>query len=167
MYFQMKPYSPWFNRSFESMLNGLGSSFYDEFESTALHTDICSPIATLRTWSRLNAMEKNELEEEGIQIWHELIASLMPHFVLISVAKHHLAKIKYAKRDEWKTVLTFDKTANGATRKTPYEIKRVSFVVLGSETKFIFGRAAQTPFGLLGNEQANDAGRFIYEMASS
>lgn len=165
-YFQIEPYSPWFNRSFESMLNGLGASFYDKFESTAVHTDICSSIATLRTWSRLNAAEKNELEEEGVRIWHDLVAALKPHLVLISVAKHHLAKINFVKLEEWKTVLTFDKTAKGATRKTPYKIESASFSVVNSESKFIFGKAAQTPFGLLGKEQAIAAGQFITELVS-
>ena len=44
-YFATNPYSKWF-RSFEPLLNGMSASYYDHQTSTALHTDICSPVAT-------------------------------------------------------------------------------------------------------------------------
>ena len=163
-YFRIAPYSKWFKRSFESMLNGLGASFCGEHESTALHTDICSPIATLRTWSRLNAAERNALEEDGVQIWHDLIESLNPHLVLISVAVAHLDKIKFTKLTEWKNLHAFINTASGRARKTPYEIKYASYLVANAETKFVFGQAAQTPFGLLGKAQAHESGQIIREL---
>ena len=49
-YFRTDPYCSWFS-AFELMLNGLGASFYEGKPSTALHTDICSPVATDPTWS--------------------------------------------------------------------------------------------------------------------
>ena len=39
------PYSRWFN-AYEPFLNGMGASYYGGQPSTALHTDICSPVAT-------------------------------------------------------------------------------------------------------------------------
>ncbi len=58
-YFRCNPYSRWF-RSFEPVLNGLGASYggkmmKGEYASTALHVDMCSPIATSPTWSRLTS----------------------------------------------------------------------------------------------------------------
>ena len=165
-YFRAHPYAAWFNRSFESMLNGFGASFYDEHGATAIHTDICSPIATNRTWSRLNATEKNNLESDGIQIWHELVGSLRPHLVLISVAKQHLQKIQFTKLIEWETAQSIDETANGTVRKTPYKVECASFSVNDTKSRFIFGRAAQTPFGLLGKEQAWRTGQLMREVVS-
>lgn len=166
-YFRNAPYSRWFKRSFEPMLNGLGASFYGEHESTALHTDICSPIATLRTWSCLNAAERNELEEDGVQNWHGLIESLQPKLVLVSVAAAHLEKISFTKLTEWASLLTFVNTADGKARKTPYEIKYASYLVANTETKFVFGEAGRTPFGWLGKQQAHEAGQIIKEINST
>lgn len=53
-YYKDEPYSKWFG-CFESMLNGLSASYYDnEYPNRVLHTDICSPLATDITWSKLN-----------------------------------------------------------------------------------------------------------------
>ena len=52
-YFRTRRYKRWF-RSFEPLLNGMNASYYDDKTATALHTDICSPIATNPTWSGLS-----------------------------------------------------------------------------------------------------------------
>ena len=52
-YFRTDPYRGWFS-AFEPMLNGLGASFYEGKPSTALHTDICSPVATDPTWNSVD-----------------------------------------------------------------------------------------------------------------
>lgn len=44
-YFRTDPYGVWF-RNFEPLLNGARSSYYPGRDSTALHTDIYSPVAT-------------------------------------------------------------------------------------------------------------------------
>ena len=54
-YFREQPYDGWFKPAFEELLRGMGASYYDGAESTALHTDICSPLATDPTWSRLRS----------------------------------------------------------------------------------------------------------------
>lgn len=56
-YFRTAPYTGWFNPSFEPLLRGLGASYYDQASSVALHTDLCSPLATDPTWSRLDPQE--------------------------------------------------------------------------------------------------------------
>lgn len=44
-YFRADPYAGWF-RAWEPLLNGAGASYYPGAASTALHTDICSLVAT-------------------------------------------------------------------------------------------------------------------------
>ena len=56
-YFRADPYHNWF-RAYESLLAGLGTSYYEGGASTALHTDICSPVATDPTWSRLGKPDR-------------------------------------------------------------------------------------------------------------
>ena len=55
------PYKSWFG-SFEPILNGMDASFYDGQISTALHTDLCSPLATDPTWSKLPPGKKSPRE---------------------------------------------------------------------------------------------------------
>jgi hypothetical protein len=45
-YFRERPYNAWFRPAFEPILNGLATSYYPGTANTALHTDICSPLAT-------------------------------------------------------------------------------------------------------------------------
>ena len=66
-YFRTHPYRNWF-RSFEPMLNGLGASYYEGQDSTALHTDICTPVATDPTWSRLGRAARRVLHS-GMVCW--------------------------------------------------------------------------------------------------
>ena len=51
-YFRQRPYRSWFPW-FDKVLRGMEASYYDGEVNTALHTDLCSPLATDPTWSRL------------------------------------------------------------------------------------------------------------------
>jgi hypothetical protein len=104
-YFKRNPYRRWFN-NYEKLLQRLNASYYPEegrpdFISTqieqpkvqnrVLHTDICSPLATSQTWSKIKSKEdrafRTKLEKEGIQIWFQLAGILKPDIILISGAK--------------------------------------------------------------------------------
>jgi hypothetical protein len=58
------PYKGWFN-SYEHVLSGLDCSYYGTVSNTALHTDLCSPLATDPTWSNLEREKQNELMQRG------------------------------------------------------------------------------------------------------
>ena len=83
-YFRTAPYRSWFN-AFEPLLNGAGTGYYGDRSSTAVHTDICSPVATDPTWSRLDDTARRILEAEGGPLWHELLVALRAHVVVLSV----------------------------------------------------------------------------------
>jgi len=91
-YFDFNPYNKWFDRSTEKIMNQLNTSYYPnkDYRNIALHTDICSPIATDPTWGGLEKKQKNLLKTKGYEIWLDLIKILKPNIILISVAKGYL-----------------------------------------------------------------------------
>jgi hypothetical protein len=143
-------------------LNGLQASYYENKDkpNRALHTDICSPWATIPTWSGLTKNERVELFKEGHNIWLNLVHELRPDVMFISVAKEHLGEeFKYI--DDW-TIFTVDK--KGQTRENPYIVKKYLFKANDLRIPVIFGRAAQNPFGFLGKGQKLELGKLIYSM---
>ena len=64
-YFDIDPYSAWFN-TFKPLLKGMEASFYGGGASRALHTDICSPVATSPTWNDLDEADRKILESDGV-----------------------------------------------------------------------------------------------------
>ena len=165
-YFRTDPYCGWFS-AFEHLLNGMEASYYDDGDkSRALHTDICSPIATNPTWSRLkktNPEALKVLEACGIPLWHMLLRELRPQIVVLSVAKEYLGRIEFKPVTEWVVIRTFTKTRSGDLRSQPYEVEACWYEIGDERSLFVFGRAAQKPFGLLSDEQKQDAGSIIVE----
>ena len=134
------PYAPWFN-SFEHMLKGLDCSYYGAAPHTALHTDLCSPLATDPTWSRLPRQSRNILVASGARLWHLLAERLSPDLIVVSIARHYLNRITFPRLIDWRTVYTVERT-------NPYHIELASLSICsGKETALVFGRAANTPFG--------------------
>lgn len=169
-YFRMDPYSRWFN-AFEPLVNGLGASYYTGAASTALHTDICSPVATDPTWSSLGKSDRAALEADGGQLWHILLKELRPQIVAISVAKAHLERVEFVpwpeagrseRRIDWKSIHTFHRKADGTPRR-PYEIRRWWYDVGGERSLFGFGAAAHTPFGTLAASQKETTGQILLQ----
>ena len=159
-YFCTDPYRLWF-RSFEPLLSGLGASYYPSAASTALHTDICSPVATNPAWSQLSRAHpavSAALETDGGPLWHTLLEALRPQIVALSVAKRYLERIKFAPMTEkWEAIHAFEQTGNG-TPRSPYEVRARWYEVDGERSLFVFGRAARTPFGSLADAQKRGVG---------
>jgi hypothetical protein len=153
-YFQRRPYTRWFD-SYEPLLNGLGCSYYDRGENAALHTDLCSPLATSPTWSGLTTGEQARLEPEGEALWQQLVDHLAPDLIVASVAAAHLRKIAPYSLLCWDTVYTVD-------RSTPYAVKMLETRTKGGKaTRIIFGQAAQTPFGTVSAQDRASIGAAI------
>lgn len=157
-YFRCAPYKRWFN-AFEPLLNGMGTSFYDGLTSTALHTDLCSPLATDPTWSGLAADARMQLAADGTPLWHRLVRHLAPDLILISVARRHLGTIDFPFLQEWETIYTIERT-------NPYYIEAQEIEVTAEKkTVLVFGQAANTPFGKISNAAKVEIGHRIGERA--
>ena len=161
-YFQIAPYGGWFS-AFEPLLNGMNASYYHGRASTALHTDICSPVATNPTWSKLDEADRAALESDGGPLWHMLLEELKPQVVVLSVAKAHLKRIKFTPLTNWEVIHAFKRKASGDPHARTYEIRGRWYDVGGEESLLIFGRAAQKPFGLLANTHKEEAGALVLE----
>ncbi|MCY3701824.1 MAG: hypothetical protein OXG16_03955, partial [Rhodospirillales bacterium] len=79
----------------------------------------------------------------------------------LSVAKAHLNRIEFAPKTNWKVILAFERTASGELRSRPYEICARWYDVGGERSLFIFGAAAQKPFGKLAAGQKRAAGELM------
>ncbi len=147
-YFYKEPFDKWFS-SYEPALNGFNASYYKRQENRAIHTDICSPIATFPTWSKLGANQQL-LFEEGFRIWNSLMDELEPDLIIISVP-YALYKCIITQPDE--VIMTISKTKNGADRAdynilyNKYQLKN------GKKADVIFGPAAQMPFGTISADE--------------
>ena len=161
-YFRTDPYRGWFS-TFEPLLDGMEASYYQGRASTALHTDICSPVATTPTWSRLDEDIRSVLAAEGSSLWHMLLEELRPQIVALSVAKAHLKRIQFTPMTNWGVIHAFGRTASGELRSRPYEICARWYDVGGERSLFIFGAAAQKPFGTLAADHKREAGELLLE----
>ena len=161
-----QPYRRWFN-SYEPFLNAVGASYYGAKHSTALHTDICSIVATDPTWRRLDPSQRRALERDGVPLWHDLLNVLKPQVVVISVAKGHLDKIKFRPLSDWETVHIFDRTKDGSRRQTPVKVQGRRYEISGEPSLFVFVRAAEMPMGLLGDRQKHESGTVVCHLLCS
>ena len=140
-YFRTAPYMSWF-ASFEPLLNGANTSYYPGETSTALHTDICSPVATDPTWSGLSNAERAALETGGGPLWHQLLEVLRPALVVLSVAKRHLNRIRFEATDDRQVVHTIAHKVDGTRRARPYCIVGRWHQFGKEPSLFIYGPAA-------------------------
>lgn len=149
-YFRVNPYGSWFD-SYEKILEGMGASYYDDAENTALHTDLFSPLATDPTWSRLGKF-RDELIDEGLGLWHDLMLALTPDLIIISVAEKYLEHIQFTQLGDCHLAYTVE-------RKNPFQVCAFELrLVLGDSTTMVFGRAANKPFGTVSHKDKRKIG---------
>ena len=150
------PYERWFN-SFEHLLGGLDCSYYGNAPNTALHTDLCSPLATDPTWSKLPRQAQFRLVQCGSRLWHSLIDWLSPDLIIASVARSHLGRISFPQLDDWRVVHTVERT-------NPYNVELTRLRIAGDKNAcLVFGKAAHTPFGTVSNIDKRKIGLAIKE----
>lgn len=140
-YFRADPYWAWFN-TYRPLLEGLGVSYAGPASlGTAIHTDLFSPVATSPTWSKLPKAVRADLAGPGLRLWHDLVRTLRPDVVLLSVAREHLDRIALpAVDEEWREIHAITQP-NGV-----YRVLARRFDADGHPTLVVWGRAAQKPF---------------------
>ena len=85
-YFEENPFRRWFN-SLAPLLRGLGCGFRADAgsEGCVLHTDLCSPLATNPTWSRLGDLDRHRLLETGMDLWTKFVSTLRLEIRLLPI----------------------------------------------------------------------------------
>ena len=159
-YFKRNPLKNWFS-SFEPILNGASCSYYNgELQKNiALHTDICSPLATNPTWSNLPTSDKNNLFANGVKIWWDLIEELQPDCMLVSVPKNLFSNVFGFKIGSGTKLINFSTKKNGTQRK-PYNVEYFYYSLKsGKKIKIVFGPAANVPFGTISKDQKFQIGQ--------
>lgn len=147
------PYRPWFN-SFEALLAGLDCGYYGNAENTAIHTDLCSPLATDPTWSNLTSGAQSSLLPYGTRLWHSLVEWLSPDLIIASVATSHLKRISFPQQGGWNVVHTVERTNR-------YDVELTELKIDCKAVALVFGRAANTPFGTVSNVDKRKIGLAI------
>lgn len=171
-YFWRNPYRSWFS-SFEPVLNGLEASYggkmaVRDYSSTALHVDMCSPIATSPTWSKLGPEQRGELTMAGRGTFEWLADELKPHIIMASVGWSHLNwwKSEFEDGRNWEACLRYDHTKDGKSLRSPLLVQ-MKPLQTKSGHKYLFANAsaANTPFGRFSNERKEKAGQVLaYEL---
>lgn len=149
-YFKVSPYTRWFgkkrgsNSGFLPVLEGMGFSYYEvDNKQTALHTDLCSPIATNPTWSGLKHYQQDLLLKEGFQIWKKLIGEIKPNIIVMSTSKKYL---------EWLNPTFVEclkyKESSADQGRTPveYTVDYYEVEIDGFKTNLVWGSSQNTPF---------------------
>lgn len=165
-YFRGNPYCSWFS-AFEPVLNGLGASYGDkmagrDYASTALHVDMCSPIATAPTWSRLSAAQRGKLTRTGRDIFEWLADELKPHVIVASIGWAHLQEwnADFQTGRCWERLVEHRTAAKGETLRAPLLVQVGSISSRkGRPLVFVNASAANKPFGRFTTERKHEAGR--------
>jgi hypothetical protein len=134
----------------------MDASYYGSREYDALHTDLCSPLATDPTWSGL-ADGRTKLAAEGLRLWLLLVRLLTPDVILVSVARHYMGMFDFPVLRDWDTIYTIERT-------NPYRVEASEVEVSPGKRAFlVFGPASQKPFGKVSNLAKLEIGRCIAE----
>jgi hypothetical protein len=158
-YFRVDPYRAWF-KAYDEVLLGLDCSYYEGRLNVALHTDLCSPLATDPTWTRLPARERAALLRSGIDLWHRLVTRLKPDVIVLSIARRYVDQIAFPTAGSWTTV-------HSIQRKNPYRVQGLNCRLSDRDTLLVFGRASQLPFGSVSRDDKAAIGASIARAAGN
>jgi len=99
-YFCGNPLWKWFTWN-EGVLKGASASY----RRGALHTDLCSPLATDPAWGKREMRRwRPYLSEFGLHCWRRLVAKLQPDIVLTALGSEYISLITERPLSAWKTI---------------------------------------------------------------
>ena len=150
----------WFY-NYAVLLEGMSASYRSDGDSTALHTDICSPVATATRWGAIPPSTQRDLMKQGVSLWHQLLKALQPHVVIVSIRSAYLTCIEFFDSSDCHVIRQFDRKKDGSPRRAPYLVK-AGWSKVGDETSlFIFGNAGNTPFQPIDHDKKRRVGAAI------
>ena len=160
------PYTEWFD-NYNKYLREFRCTFYNipSYPNRVIHTDICSPLATNPTWSEIEKRLKDDLFNEGFEIWKDLITELEPDFLVMACPVKILLKEKLFNLLDVKEIdciQTIIDRKDGNPRK-PQNIFKLTFnsiSINNFSTKLIFGSPSiEVPFGSISNDDIKSMGQ--------
>ena len=164
-YFKKNPYKKWFGTpnvskgGFLPLLNGLRTCYYEgSQENTAIHTDICSPLATTPTWSGLAPEQKEILFTKGFELWKKLVLEIKPDLIVMSLDKSYLELLPL---DFIKRIITKKSKSSPKRKQLSYVIDHFRLNLDGFKTNLIWGSAQNTPLQPFSNKR--ELGKNIFE----
>ena len=132
-------------------MNGLRTCYYEgSQENTAIHTDICSPLATTPTWSGLAAEQKEILFTKGFELWKKLVLEIKPDLIVMSLKKSYLELLPL---DFIKRIITKKGKSTPNRKQLEYVVDHFRLNLDGFETNVIWGSAQNTPFQPFSNRR--------------
>jgi hypothetical protein len=170
-YFDNNPFEVWF-KHYQSVLDGLDATYGGKMEVTgkprrlphrvAIHTDLCSPLATRPAWGKLPEKARAALQREGTCTWRSLVKDcLKPDIIMISVAPQYMddeiipvSKLKILMR-----------TPRGRHGK-PYPVKTGVLRYNGNKAVVVYGELNHFPF-LVNKQGKSNIGRRVREKYQS
>jgi len=83
-YFSENPYMSFFSQ-WEKYLTPLDASYFTgEKTNTAIHLDLFTPLATIKSWSKTNKIDKDNLQNSFKPIFTDILDTLNPNIILSS-----------------------------------------------------------------------------------
>ena len=150
----------WFN-NYGVVLEGMSASYRSGGGSTALHTDICSPVATATRWSAIDPSTQCDLMKHGVSLWNRLLKALQPHVVIVSIRRAYLPCIEFLDPSDCHVIQQFDHKKDGSPRRTPYLVKARCCKVGDEESLLVFSNAGTTPFQPIDHDKKRRTGEAI------
>jgi hypothetical protein len=139
-YFEHNPLWEWF-RNFDPFLDKLGTGFRSGRSSLAVHTDLCSAVATQPTYSSLPSLQQRRLEELGLPLWAELAELLDPDVIVMSGGIPMRDRVPVFHHANWRTIV-------GTGRKTIWAAEVDVWGKRTSYTEEVSYIVIQPPFAL-------------------
>ena len=136
----------------------------NKLENVAIHMDICTPLATCPTWSKLTESCVKELRKDGFEIWKILIEkSLKPDIIIASFPQ---SVIKNNKKDycfeKLKSLLNLNLKSCEEIILNNNKPKKCWVCSLNNKNKYVvLGPSGRRPFGNFKKEEKYELGEKI------
>lgn len=150
----------WFGRTFEPLLSGMQASYFSGAQNRALHTDLCTMLATTPKWGNLSRDIRGALMENGVDLWHRLIDHLSPHIVIMSFAWEHVNTITYTKGADWRTLYEVQKRKLRRAKSTVVTVGQKQVV-------FVWGETVNLALGAFNNDEKKEIGKMLLAGANA
>ena len=159
--------NPWFD-NFEPVLNGINASYYGVMESTALHTEMLSPLSTVVSWSKFVDQYPSHVIDEivtnGHALWLELMNILQPDIIITSLGEKYRKNIFNIQNLNWRRIENITTNTKGGERKRPYEVYcTIGTLGCGKKCLLVFGDRNVVPF-MISEEQKIELGSKLFHL---